>query len=377
MSAPRWHRFVGAMATIAVLSVTLIIGSAEVGSAERAGQIFPKAVEMKVDYTAKTITITAHIDFYQTTGTLPEADIVSNIVKAVTAAWNGHKFKCFAVVVKVDAKIVASKSAVRPDAVDIKLDNSRLNAFSHVLATSTPNTVSDAFGDRIDPYRETGPETTPPTTWGKYTDSAVWPHEFGHILGLHDGYDPANNANALPGAQMDLMFSQGYPITAELITRVVRRNNDHGQLDESKVKCALSMDAGPASINAFLIEVHGLGVHAHTCDYDPPSDDPTRQPLPITWNGKGYGSGVRRLPGLVTYAGSYEGPIAFTSQADVPYSFDLVSPTGTIQFGGTYTWDSHGVPISVGSMTLFHFESSAIGLGLYPVFTEGAAECPP
>ena len=374
MSTARWRRFGGSVATIAVLSLGLAVGSTEVGSTQRASASTSPTVELNVDYTAKTITVTAHIDFYQTNGVLPEDTIVRDIVKAITDAWNGHKFKCFAVVVKVDAKIVANKSKVRSNAVDIKLENSRVNAFSHLGGSGTANYLSDAPGDRVD----ADPASPSPTTWGKYTDPSVWPHEFGHILGLHDNYDEKDNSILLDGAQRDMMFSQGLPVSAEMITRMIRRNNK-GELDESKVKCPISMDAGPSSVNAILIEIHDLGMHAYTCDYDAPSDDPDPKykPKPIAWKGDAHGAGSYDLQAFGKYSGSFSGPISFSAEPNVKYHFSLSSPTGSIEFGGTYRWDANGLPIHLGSMTLFGYPSSTVGLGLYPVFTEGASECPP
>ena len=374
MRSADWRRLAGAMAVIGVLSVGLGVGSGT-SVAQQRGQVFPVAVDMHVDYAARVINITARVDFYQSGGTAPDANIVAGIVKAITDAWNGHKFKCFSVVVSVDARTTISKAGVRPDAVDVKLDRSRLRALSHVLGAASNNYLSDDPADRQTSGRETGAETMDPTTWGKYTDANVWAHEFGHVLGLHDSYDPSDNSKVLPGAQTDMMYSQQYPISAEMITRIIRRNNT-GQLDESKIKCPLSMDAGPASVNMFFIEVSGLGMHAYTCDFDAPSDDPARKAKPISWTGQASGSGTYNNPVFGSSSGSYTGPIAFSSEANVPYKFSLVSPSGHIDFGGTYRWGTKGVPVNIGSMTLFGVPSSAVGLGLYPVFSEGASECP-
>jgi hypothetical protein len=328
---------------------------------------------MTTDYAAKTITITVRLDFYQASGQAPDSNLVGDIVKAIEAAWNGHKFKCFDVIIRVDAQAIVRRSAARPDAVDVRLDNSRIMARSHVHGAGGADHLSDDPAQRVEPGRDLNDPAG--TTWGKYTDPQVWVHEFGHVVGLHDNYDPTDNSQTLPGARRDLMFSQGLPISAEMITRLIRRNNTNNQVDESLIKCPLSFDAGPASVNVILIEVRSLTIHAYTCDYDPPSGDPARRPRPIDWKGTAGASGSYNVP-FFGVAGSYSGPIAFSSEADTPYSFALTSPTGSIEFGGTYTWGTKGVPVNVGPMTLFGVPSSAVGLGLYPVFSEGAAECP-
>jgi hypothetical protein len=334
--------------------------------------VYPAAVDMTVDYAAKTITVTARIDFYQSGGTRVSQSTIDAIVAAIEAAWNGHKFKCFNVIVHVNATAIQVRSGARPDAVDIRLDSSRLRALSRVVGTGTGNFLSDDPADRVQPGRDLSDPNG--TTWGRYTDPAVWPHEFGHVLGLDDNYDQADNSQVLPGARRDMMFSQGLEVSAEMITRVVRRNN-HGQLDESRIKCPLSMDAGPASLNLVLVEIKDLTIHAYTCDYDPPSGDQNHVPRPISWKGTGSLSGSYNIP-VLGGSGSFSGPITFTSEAEKPYSFTLTSSSGSATFGGTYRWTTMGVPVNIGPMTLGGVSSAMVGLGLYPVFSEGASECP-
>lgn len=370
MSALR--RLLAAVAVVAVFAE----GVGATSTAQQPGVVFPQAVDMTVDYPGKTITIKARIDFYQAAGTRPDPTLVKSIVDAITAAWNGHKFKCFNVVVEVDAGTVNGKPAVRGNAVDIKLDNRRIKAHSKVVGTSGGDVLSDDPANRLTPGRETGAETMSPTSWGKYTDSSVWAHEFGHVLGLDDNYDHTDGSKVVPGAPKDIMFSQGFEVSAETITKLVRRNNT-GQLDENRIRCPLSMDAGPASINVFFLEVKDLTVEAYTCDYDAPSVDPARRPAPTSWTGTASGTGSFNFGPLGSGSSGATGAIAFTSEAEKEYAFSLVTAGGSIDFAGTYRWGTHGVPVNIGPLKLFGTSSSAVGLGLYPVFTEGAPECPP
>jgi hypothetical protein len=334
--------------------------------------VYPTAVDMTVDYGAKTITLTARLDFYLDGPNRVSQTTIDAIVRAIEGAWNGHKFKCFKVIVRVDARAAQGRAGVRADAVDVRLDATRLRARSRVAAAATGNHLSDDPADRIEPGRD--PAGPPGTTWGRYTDPVVWAHEFGHVLGLDDNYDRTDGSRLLPGARRDMMFSQGLDVSPEMITRVVRRNN-RGQLDEARVLCPLTMRAGPASLNLLLIELRDLQVHAYACDYDPPSSDPAHAPRPTSWNGDASLSGSYNIP-VLGGSGSYSGSFTFTSQPEVRYSFTLTSPTGSAEFGGKYRWTTRGVPESIGPLELGGVRSDLVGLGLYPVFTEGAPECP-
>lgn len=357
---------------LVTLLATIVAGVGPGGTDVQAVPVFPTAVDMSVDYGAKTITLTARIDFYQNSGTRPNQGTIDAIVATIEAAWNGHKFKCFDVIVRVDARAAQSRAVVRPDGVDVRLDNGRLRARSGVSGTGPGNILSDDPADRVQPGRDLSNPAG--TTWGRYTDPSVWAFEFGHVLGLDDNYDPADNSQLVAGARRDMMFSQGLDVSAEMITRAVRRNN-RGRLDESRVVCPLSLDAGPASVNLILVELNDLTVHAYTCDFDAPPGDPNRAPRPISWNGIASLRGSYNIP-VLGGSGSFSGPIIFLSQAEVPYSFTLSSPTGSAEFGGAYRWGTKGVPVNIGPLTLGGVPSNLVGLGLYPVFSEGAPECP-
>lgn len=357
-----------ATATLAIVAGTI---AAELPrSVPVAAQTVPAAIDMVTDYTAKTITLTARIDFYDSS-TTPQQSVVSGIVKAIESRWNGFKFKCFTVIVKVDAGIVASKSAVRPNAVDIRLDSGRVEIRSGVTALQTGNYLSDNPGDRLEPVRTSGAGGS---AWSASALPAVFAHEFGHVVGLDDNYLDSNPLQTLPNANKDMMFSHKEPMSGEMITRVVRRNNTNGQLDESKVKCPLTMDAGPASIAVFVVTVDGLFVHAYACDYDPPSSDPSRRPKPISWTGTAGVSGSYSSP-MGSASGAFQGPISFQSEAHVRFAF---SPApGNLDFTGIYGWTPDGLPAAYEPLTLNGAPSWSVGLALMPSFKHGAAECPP
>jgi hypothetical protein len=138
---------------------------------------------------------------------------------------------------------------------------------------------------------EAGPTPDPPprrgARWGLKEPPSTYAHEVGHILGLDDGYlDDHVAVRHPPDHPPDLMSEQshaaGMDVTPEMITKVIRRS---GKIDEEKVLCPLTLDMGPMSWNLILASLSDIRVHAWTCDYDPPSSDPARQPKPMEFEG--------------------------------------------------------------------------------------------
>jgi len=210
-------------------------------SAQATGGAFAvdNAVVVHPDYDAREITITVAMAFYSrscpagTSCAVSPAD-VARIIAAIELYWNGFNYKCFKVVVRVTPRTVQSQADAGPDEVDVGLDSTPVSGIrSYVRAEGNPDQYqSDDPAARVRPQHD----PSHATTWAAQTEfPAIWAHEFGHILGLQENYDPNDNRQVLPGASEDLMFASRFGVVSqEMIDRVVRRS---GQVDEQKMKC--------------------------------------------------------------------------------------------------------------------------------------------
>ncbi|HUQ43086.1 MAG TPA: hypothetical protein VM451_01555, partial [Candidatus Limnocylindria bacterium] len=226
-------------------SALAILLAASVGGTVLADTTFiPKAVTFKADDAAKTITVTAKIAFYNrsctpgTSCTVPPGD-VSRIVQAIEAMWNnGSKVRCYTLIVKVEARSVGSQAEAGQNEVDVGLDYGpvRIRAFvngqHHGAGATGP--LGNTEDDRVEPAHN----PSAPTTWPSDTKPAAWAHEFGHIMGLDDNYDPATSA-PVSGTSEDLMFWNYGVVTGEMATRAVQRS---GQIDVNKLKCGYATE---------------------------------------------------------------------------------------------------------------------------------------
>jgi hypothetical protein len=381
---------------------------------------FVECVDFEPDYANKVIRITVRIDFYvfnlTNVPTSRHRAAAQRAAEAIIRFWSGHKFKCFEVEFVLDWRLVQFSEQFRSNAIDVGLVDD-LAYRSHVrTATKTgvaEDRLSDDPGQRGIPVTEAGPTPVPHpdrpsprgARWGLKEPPSTYAHEVGHILGLDDGYlDDHVPIRHPPDHPPDLMSEQahaaGMDVTPEMITKIIRRS---GKVDESKVVCPLTLDMGPMDWNLMIASLSGIRVHAWTCDYDPPSSDPTRQPKAMEFKG------------TVDYSGEMHQQIGdpfglgATGHAHYEVAFPLEIPgdlkiqgQGISFLGRGVEWTGSppesGVPrpwvpasgvqpnsipyLASGVMFLGGPEGALLsteacwpGPKLVPVFTEGAPEC--
>ena len=218
------------------------------GSLVRADTTFTPsgAVTFKVDHDQKTITATVKLAFYNRScgnGQSCEASAadVARIVRAIETMWNtGQKVKCYTFQVKVDARSVGGQSDAGQGEIDVGLDYGPvpIRAFVHGEhhVSTTTNPLSNSPDDRVDPVHD----PSSPTTWPSRTYDQTYAHEFGHILGLDDNYDPARSGFPVAGTSDDLMFRKQGDVTGEMVKRVVERS---GQVELKDLQCGWTTNA--------------------------------------------------------------------------------------------------------------------------------------
>ncbi|HEX6547392.1 MAG TPA: hypothetical protein VF134_01455, partial [Candidatus Dormibacteraeota bacterium] len=189
-----------------------------------------------------------------------------------------------------------------------------------------------------------------PSKWPAADVASVYTHEFGHILGLDDNYDPNAPTDSQgrliprlrPGQVDDAMFgadpSTTHLVSEDMINRAVERS---GKVDTSKVICNMTLDSGPSQINLIFIELHDLTVHLYTCAYDLPSSDPKRPPKPM------------HFTGTWSVAGSFFGT---SGAATYPVQTDVTIPPG----GGTLNFTVNGNGHSLVMSAHFHWDQNGL-----------------
>jgi hypothetical protein len=211
---------------------------------------------------------------------------------------------------------------------------------------------------------------------------------------LDDGYRNEPGKPRVEGHPADMMWQNTLPLSAETVTRMVRRN---GQIDESKLKCSLSFDATPGDLFVFFAEIKDLRAHAWSCRWLPPSSDPQRQGDRLQFEGTvsfagGYLMGdhnapARDLLGMLT--GVPTGPLADTHSVSLPVVFDIspgqhqilsIKAADGLLLEGDYSWDAAtGMPVMHGPLRMNGMSTAAFHPGppVQGYFTEGAKECSP
>jgi hypothetical protein len=314
----------------------------------------------------------------------PDPVQISRIVNAILRYWNGHRFKCWDLVVKVDASGIGSQSDASSDAIDISLIDTAVHVTPYVLGTGTGNYLGTSPGDRNTPARQDGVITGEWPIRSTAPDY-VYAHEFGHILGLDDNYN-SDTGQLLPGATPDLMYGQtdeSRSVSEDMITRAVLRSG----LPTDEITCPMTGEGGPSHLNLLLATLDLTSVHLYTCDYDPPTTDPKHKPKPMSWKGTiAFGGSYLTqisVPGLPGAAGSTTVSIAFTAEVPANGPGVLKVPfVGGEDIEIPVTWDASGklrstdaarLSVSGQSLSTAYFFP---GPPLYEAFTSVASECP-
>jgi hypothetical protein len=360
----------------------------------------PEFIDWKVDYEKKVITITVRLAFYRrithdanSIFQFLDQATADRIKKSILQRWSGLYFKCFRIIIDIQARASTGVGDVHKtllgtaDELIVELNHSI--GRSQVVGGRS-ETQTDAYSISDDP--SSGPDPTNVAErdlgaqWTYEGEDGTWAHEFGHVLGLGDGYVEGvfrddGSPSARPGHTRDLMVDHALPVSAEMITRLVRRS---GKIDESKIRCPMIFEAGPFSINQLFITLTDLIVKAEAADWAPPSDDPRHQQA-IKFSGTvtikvGYYAGSQfavfrdLLDGMAAAGGSTGvGLPAEEQSASFPVEFELppLSPEErllkhershplVIRFGGdkklslegVWRWNSRtGLPVLQGPMT--------------------------
>jgi len=297
------------------------------------------AVSVSVDEGSKTINISANLAFW-TAGHPLNDRVVASVIAGIKAWWEAVNYGCYRVRVQIFSKICDGISSVPSNYVDIELNGFWRDDGIQSWVTVTPYIVNDPLSDDPSelgvPVRGTEDSHT---TWYPVMGTYTLAHEFGHVIGLDDGYvrtflhwPPHGVYEDLPCHTNDLMVDSGLGgVSQEMLTRLLRRHD----IDPATLHCAISFDATPTSLDLILASISDLQAHASCDSYDPPSDDPKRQPRPMLFKGTvsftgGYLAGadqaalrqfVAKLTGVDTTNLASFYPIT------IPVQFILPAPT--------------------------------------------------
>ena len=336
-----------------LIGVLLLVGTTVRVEVSPAAASAATAVTWTVDSKAKTITVTANLAFF----VVPPAQspfekqrleaTVARAKAAIEEAWNGHAFKCYALIVKVNVRAASGPHGAHDNEVPVKLD---LGVYptekaplkvdrsrSHVTTTGGPD---DYLSDSPQFTPLTGADA-PPSDWSFEAPDGVFAHEFGHILGLSDNY-VEGTWELVPGAADDLMNESGTPVSDASITKAVRRS---GQVDEKSIKCPLKIDMPTGTIGVMGLAGATIALHGCAPDYDPESTD-TKRPAKV----------------------SFHGTADVTGDANSAFpAFGSVFATGTTDFQGTWASPSATLEIPFGGDTLIQaVQASGKGLVSLP-----------
>jgi hypothetical protein len=358
------------------------------------GRPIKGAVSVSINHGAKTIDISVRLGFWAIT-TVPPSLILS-IIGELKQKWDRKKYLCYTTTLQIDAEIFNTLTDVPDDRIDIELDF-RPSYISNVWTLSGDNPLSDSSSQSLEPIRGSWAEHS---TWNGNPAAGGYGHELGHILGLDDGYVKSLGQPRVPGHSSDMMFRSSGCLSAEMVTRLLRR---HG-LNPGAIKCPMDFDTTPCSINYFLVELDDIQVHAHCDSYDPPSDDPAQQPAPMQFRGTmhilagylaGEDLGAARLA-LKELLGIDTNPLAPYYEISESVSFTLPPATsgdknlglgttfyiplkGSAAITGQYAWSTvqngqpcrFGPPFCNGPLLVFDMRSDGIfpGPAMYGMFS--------
>jgi len=251
-------------AALAILLATSALAGA-FGPVALVDAALANGVTWSIDHTAKTITADVRITITPTCAT-PQfqpgkfgqermswctvtPEIAAQIKANIEQIWNGHKYYCYDIIVRVDIKIDDDPTGPDPsNRVKVRIDQTAagaVNTVSHVVSKKTGapwdgNSPSDA----VRPVNNGTSSSTwvyPPGAQG----TNLYAHETGHILGLDDAYEEYVDANGntqlrtRPGAPEDLMADQNH---SNLDKSTLRRMVERAGYTKLDLKCNYRID---------------------------------------------------------------------------------------------------------------------------------------
>ena len=232
-----------------VLTLLLTLMSGAVMAVPVAADTSPKAVTWSFT-NANTISAVGRIEIYplcpRCTGAVDEK-FAAKVKAQIERVWRQSRptYKCADLVVTADVKVGTDASHVDPDRVAVAIDNTVIDDRSLVVSEFIEESKwnSNAPADKVVPVNSDDPDNSTTWIWSNSLrpDNSIYAHEFGHVLGLADGYhvigvtatgDPLYGP--YPDAGVDVM---SVPRTGLLeqstIDRLVERHGD--LLDLSKL----------------------------------------------------------------------------------------------------------------------------------------------
>ena len=305
-------------------------------------------------------------------------------IDALEQRWKG-KFKCYDFQLKLDVKYVSSLDKVRPDALDVRLDDEMFEAGNTVShGPIDPKTgkskpppdvcMSDDPKDQVIPGRAPEDESRDKTTsWPPSINTIA--HELGHVLGLDEGYTlpaepgwfesayqsmfgdesdkPKKGPQPILGHPKDIMQSPAYPVLPSTITRLVRRQ--FGRSLEEQMHCPIGLRSGPSDFNLLLASITDIRLDVKAERYDPPTDDPAAPPDPTKFKGTFHAAGEYlaklKIPGI-SASGTLDRQVDFDidlGKKPIQLRIDL----GFWALKQTLGWSEHsGLPYAAGPLQI-------------------------
>lgn len=373
------------------------------------------AVDWVVDHKARTIMATVRLRFFMKQKSWwpfqkeLSPEWLQLLKDGIEKRWNGHHYKCYAFIVKLDVRLVTSRAEVEDNALDVEiLDDIHLRShvalnYAHQPPDGGP--LSDSPNALLLPTRG-GPGGMRDSQWKWMGSIDTWCHEMGHVLGLNDGYidqvfDQDGHEKLVRGHTADMMYDFPLPVSPQMITRVVRRNISPE--DVAMIKCPITFDAGPSSLNLFLASLNDMHLHAYCCDYEPPTDDSSKK-VPLSFTGTFFYGGqlmtkpMKDVGGMVAAVGLMSPLTAPLLPAGIQLTQLPTDPSGTLSIPVSFTlslpgeviisvskdltleglgyWDGD-LPYFFGSLSLNALDTGSWfpGPPMYAFFSHGAKEC--
>ena len=258
---------------IAACLLVIAVGAGIAGPAPTIAATPEGAITWTVDHSAKTITAMVKLTIYSACSGDPQGEasdkaracfgkssvtqLLADRIKAkIESLWNKpYYYRCYKLIFRVEIKLAPDRQHADPDRITVRIDPSPAAIRDFVNAGNDQSKyASDDPADRIQPTND-GDHVS---TWSEAEDtvySTVYAHEFGHILGLHDGYfEEKQVAYRYPDAPDDLMSTMKGQISQTTIDRLVKRNlplmrDAAGQpVTDADFVCDLQLTIGDATV---------------------------------------------------------------------------------------------------------------------------------